>query len=97
MTSPLGVCSQGVPTASTEDREHPFPGPVGERVCTMTDEKERLEAQKLLREKMTAVQRFFDEHGGAGNPDLTQDEARDSWKLVEQLHVATNRWLELNR
>ena len=63
----------------------------------MTEEKERMEAQKALRERMTAVQRFFDENGGPGNPDLTQDEQRDSWKLVEQLHVATNRWLELNR
>ena len=67
------------------------------RVWIVTEEKERMEAQKALRERMTAVQRFFDENGGPGNPDLTQDEKRDSWKLVEQLHVATNRWLELNR
>ncbi len=67
------------------------------RVWVVTEEKERMEAQKALRERMTTVQRFFDENGGPGNPNLTRDEQRDSWKLVEQLHVATNRWLELNR
>ena len=92
-----GACTHLCPTALPSGRERPLPSAMGERVWTMTDEKERIEAQKLLREKMTAVQGFFDEHGGPGNPDLPQDEKRDSWKLVEQLHVATNRWLELNR